>query len=399
MKNRYVGGVSALLFATLLLLGSGALHAATPIHMPGDEITKEKAGGGDDALPSAGGVEPRSPGMSLPADENKLANPFAPVKKERPKTPEEVEDQIRGQAFAAALTGLLPLKPKEIRKLLETFDETRQAVETPVYPDPVPEVLAETASVDPGSPPMEIKLATGRVTTVTFVDVTGEPWPIGDITWAGNFEVAKPEPGGYIIRITPQSEFAIGNMSVAMAGNLKTPLVFALKTHRDKVFYRLDVRIPDYGPFAKQPLMEDGGPELAAGNCVCNMILDGIEPDGAVKLSVSGVDGRTSAYKIGDLTYVRTPLTMLSPGWSNSVTSADGTAVYTIQNAPVVLLSDKGKVVQAYLSDRDLPKESSAVATVPVASNFQTPSQAAAATAETASNPTQKSPANAGGNP
>jgi len=391
MKNRYVGSAFVWLVAGLLIL-TQPVRANQVVHLPTDEVVKQKmGGGGDDALPSGSGVEPRSPGMSLPADENKLANPFAPVKKERPKTPEEVENQIRNQAFAAALTGLLPLKPNEIRKLLETFDQTRQAVETPVFPDPTPEVLAQTASIDPGSPPMEIKLATGRVTTVTFVDITGEPWPIADITWAGNFEVAKPEPGGYIIRITPQSEFAIGNMSVAMAGNLKTPLVFALKTHRDKVYYRLDVRVPDYGPFAKQPLMDDGGPELAAGNCVCNMILDGIEPEGAVKLSVSGVDRRTTAYKIGDLTYVRTPLTMLSPGWSNSVTSADGTAVYTIQNAPVVLLSDKGKVVQAYLSDRDLPKESSAIATLPVAANSQTQ------TATAANNPT--SPANAGGNP
>jgi intracellular multiplication protein IcmK len=387
MKNRYVGSAFVWLAAGLFILIQPA-RANQVVHLPTDEVVKQKmGGGGDDALPSGSGVEPRSPGMSLPADENKLANPFAPVKKERPKTPEEVESQIRNQAFAAALTGLLPLKPNEIRKLLETFDQTRQAVETPVFPDPTPEVLAQTASIDPGSPPMEIKLATGRVTTVTFVDVTGEPWPIGDITWAGNFEVAKPEPGGYIIRITPQSEFAIGNMSVAMAGNLKTPLVFALKTHRDKVYYRLDVRIPDYGPFAKQPLTEDGGPELTAGDSAQNQILDGIEPSGAVKLSVSGVDHRTSAYKMGDVTYVRTPLTMLSPGWSNSVSSADGTSVYTIQSAPVVLLSDKGKVMQAYLSDRDLPKESSAVATIPVAANSQT----------AASNPT--SPANAGGNP
>ena len=52
-------------------------------------------------------------------------------------------------------------------------------------------------------------------------------------------------------------------------------------------------------------------------------------------------------------TYLRTPLTLLSPGWSNSMTSADGMKVYEIRNTPVVLLSDKGKMVRAHLSDRE----------------------------------------------
>src|SRR5262245_12158915 len=160
MKTRNVGSASVLILAGLLFFGSGIVRAAGVVRMPTDEIVKQKMGGGDNALPSSSGVEPRSPGMALAADENKLANPFAPVKKERPKTPEEVENQIRNQAFAAALTGLLPLRPNEIRKLLETFDQTRQAVETPIFPEPTPEVLAQTISLDPGSPPMEIKLAT-----------------------------------------------------------------------------------------------------------------------------------------------------------------------------------------------------------------------------------------------
>jgi intracellular multiplication protein IcmK len=316
------------------------------------------------ALPVAPEVSPRSPGMQLPADSG-AGDPFA-APKETVKSPEEVENEIRTEAFGAAITGLLPLKPPEIRKLLEHFDETRQAVEIPIYPYPTPEVSAQTISLDPGAAPAEIKVAVGHVTTLTMLDNTGAPWPIQDLAWAGNFEIVKPNvdaplsaaDGANIVRITPLSEFTYGNISIRLV-KLKTPVTFILRTHRDKVHYRFDARIPDYGPFAQMPLIEGGGPTLVAGDAVQNAILDGIPPSDAVRMAVSGVDSRTSAYKVNHLTYVRTPLTLLSPGWSSSVSSADGMSVYTVTNAPVLLLSDRGNVVQARLSDRTSSNEKS----------------------------------------
>jgi intracellular multiplication protein IcmK len=69
------------------------------------------------------------------------------------------------------------------------------------------------------------------------------------------------------------------------------------------------------------------------------------------------VDGRTTAYEYESKTYVRTPLTLLSPGWSGSVSSADGMNVYAIANSPVLLLSDRGSVVRAGLSEKESPDE------------------------------------------
>src|ERR1700744_2605658 len=131
MKDRKVAkGLILLALAIFCVSGAHPVFAAPVLHMPTD--IDPNAPKDENSLPSENGVTPRSPGMQLPtggAQPDKveaLANPFAPVKKEAPKTPEQVENQIRSQAFAAALTGLLPLKPNEIRKLLETFDETRQ---------------------------------------------------------------------------------------------------------------------------------------------------------------------------------------------------------------------------------------------------------------------------------
>lgn len=292
-----------------------------------------------------------NPGMSLDPEatfggKGNAAQGFEAM--DAPKTPEELEAEIRSDAFTAALGGLLPMRIKEIRQLLEYYDQTREAVEVPVYPYPKPEVGVINLSLDPGVTPPVIKLSPGHVTTLSLLDVTGAPWPIQDVTWAGNFEIVQPEEGGHVIRITPMSEFAYGNISMRLL-TLKTPITFTFQVQRDFVQYRVDARVPEYGPFASMPLI-DGGISLVAGDGDLTAVLDGAPPDGAKRLLVSGVDGRTTAYEWRGQTFVRTPLTLLSPGWDKSVRSADGMTVYALANSPVLLFSDQGRVVRAHIA-------------------------------------------------
>ena len=277
-------------------------------------------------------------------------------------TEEDIESQIREDAFDAALQGLLPLQPLEIRKLLERFDRTQESVEVPVYPNPKPEVTVETLSLDPGSAPATIKVAYGHVTTLNMVDLSGEPWPIEDISWAGNFDVieAGAQEGSHILRISPETEFAQGNISIRML-DLKTPIIMSIETSRDIVHYRFDAIVPKYGPFAQTPLIQGNGTTSinsggGKGRELASM-LAGMMPANAEKLHVTsdgmGGDGRTSAYRINGLTYVRTPLTLLSPGWNSSAASADGMRVYEIKDTPVLLLSDNGKMVRMKLTVRE----------------------------------------------
>lgn len=276
------------------------------------------------------------------------------------KSSEELKEQARRSAFDAALQGLMPLRPDEIRELLEHFDRTQESVQLPVYPAPKPEVVVETLSLDPGSKPTVIRTAYGFVTTVNFLDATGAPWPIQNITWAGNFDVVEvqvePDKAATTLRITPQSEFAYGNMSIQML-HLGTPIIVSLETSRDSVYYRLDAIVPENGPFASASLIQGtagaSGLGLVAGDSDMSSVLEGVPPARAVKMDVNGVDSRTTAYRFNGLTYLRTPLTLLSPGWISSATSADGMKVYAMGHAPVVLLSEKGKLVRARLSDRE----------------------------------------------
>ncbi len=297
----------------------------------------------DTALPVSKNVSPRSPEMQVTTSGLPQAPESAVV------TQENTRKKIREQAFDAAVTGLLPLEPDEIREVLKQYDKVQEAVEVPIYPYPHPEIKVETVSLDPGSTPPVIKMAPNHVTTVSIMDVTGAPWPIQDMSWAGNFEITNPEEGGNIIRIIPFSNFAHGNMSMRLL-DLDTPVIFTLETGRDTVQYRFDARIPEYGPMASAPLIE-GGISIKAGSSLLNMILDGVPPTDAEKLSISGINGRTSAYSYAGKTYVRTPLTLLSPGWDSSVSSADGMHVYALSNAPVILLSDNGRIIRAILEE------------------------------------------------
>ncbi|HAJ90011.1 MAG TPA: type IV secretion protein DotH [Rhodospirillaceae bacterium] len=263
---------------------------------------------------------------------------------------------IRKEAFGMASDQLMPLKPAEIRRMLEMYDETKQASETPVYPSPEPESSFQTVSLDPGAKPLVIKTAMGNVTTVSIVDVTGQPWPIQDLTWAGDFQIEQPDSGSHMLRIIPTSEFATGNVSMRLVG-LNPPVIFSLKAERKTVHVRLDVQIPELGPNGVLPPMDVPVSTKAGDEFMTSILVGVVKGSDTTQLKVDGIDGRTTAYSKGGMVYIRTPYTMLSPAWSSSVQSGDGTKVYALNYSPVILLSDKGKMVRAYLSHKERSDE------------------------------------------
>jgi intracellular multiplication protein IcmK len=267
-------------------------------------------------------------------------------------TPEDLEAEIRKEAFEAAVNGLLPMKPDEIRRFLELYDEVKQASNTPIYPYPKPESKIVTVSLDPKDAPPVIKVAVGHITNISILDTTGAPWPVGNMTWAGDFEIAEPEEGGHRIRVTPLSDFAYGNMSLTFPG-LQPPVIFTLQAQREKVHVRYEATIPEPGPFAKPPLIRTkrSGPSAQAGSVEVTAVLDGTPPPESKRMDVSGTDGRTSAYMFNGQIYLRTPLTLISPAWKGSASSADGMNVYVLNKTPVVLLSEKGKVTRVFLNE------------------------------------------------
>jgi intracellular multiplication protein IcmK len=240
----------------------------------------------------------------------------------------------------------MPLTPEQVRTLLDKFRDSREAAETPMAV-PEPRSRVETASLEPGAAPLVINVSPSHVTTVSLLDMTGMPWAIQDVSWAGKIEVDTPEEGGHVLRITPRTAHGVGNISLRLV-DLVTPVTLRFQTGLDEVDYRLDVRVPRQGPLAKTPLIEYGGIRSVAGadeNLAA--VLEGAPAGDAVKMKVDGVDGRTTVWKIAETVYLRTPLTLLSPAWNASAASADGMNVYTLEDTPVILLSDQGRMVKA----------------------------------------------------
>ena len=263
------------------------------------------------------------------------------------------QEHIR-KSYDHASTGLLPLSPDQIRDFMQRMEQTQNAAQTPYAGTPKGQTRIATLSLDPGVEPPQINLASGYVTTITMVDATGEPWPILDVGIGGNFEVSPTQAGSHVVRVMPLTRVGAGDLSVILK-DLPTPVIFRLSAGGPLVDLRYDARIGKAGPGAKPQII--GRTRLEAGDETLTMLLQNAPPTAAKRLNVGGLDVRTKAWSLGDKVYVRTPLSLLSPSWNASVTSADGTTVYEIGDAPVLLLSDNGAMVRAQISrDEDHDK-------------------------------------------
>ena len=326
-----------------------------------EKIQKAKESSAEKNVPSSqAAANPLGPAANLtvsskgPAPVDVMMPPSTPQDMQSAMEAQAAEQdrQFREKAFKEALKNLLPLSKDEIRQTLGAFVDNRQAAETPIYV-PTPETRIQTVSLDPTAEPLTIHVAPGYVTTVSILDASGAPWPVQDMSYAGKFTITPPESGGNVIRIIPMSAHGQGNLSVRFV-DLITPVVFTLVAGIETVDYRLDIRLPKNGPLAKTPLIEFGGIDSVAGDDQnLSAVLDGVMPKEAEKLRVKGVDGRTTAWRVNDTVYLRTPLSLLSPTWAASASSADGTTVYTLNDAPVILLSDEGRMVQAHIVGAD----------------------------------------------
>jgi intracellular multiplication protein IcmK len=122
--------------------------------------------------------------------------------------------------------------------------------------------------------------------------------------------------------------------------------MLSLVTGQREVDYRVDIQVPGRGPNALIPIMDnDIIPET---NNFLLSLLDGIPPVGSVEVGVN--DGYGKAWIFNDRLYFRTNLTLLSPAWSATVASGDGTRVYELIQTPLLIASKDGRAVNILLS-------------------------------------------------
>jgi intracellular multiplication protein IcmK len=246
------------------------------------------------------------------------------------------------EAFRGLSKQSMPMTPDEIIKLHRMLNMTQKAAAASPTTPPVPETTTRMVSLAPGVLPPVIRLAQGFISSLVFVDSTGQPWPIAsyDVGNSQAFNVQAPQKGGNMLMVQAMSAYTYGNIAVKLQ-DLPTPIMLTLIPGQQAVDYRVDLHIDKEGPNAKTVPGGDDLPQ-AAGNVLLT-VLNGITPEGAKVLVTSDAD--TQAWVLGGRMFLRTKLTIISPSWISMMRSADGTIAYEMQKTPRVLVSEAGQLV------------------------------------------------------
>lgn len=257
-------------------------------------------------------------------------------------TKDQEEAAVDDLAFKGAERQLFPLDTDKIVKLRDKYEKHELAKSQSASTPPKPTATSQLVNLSPGSTPPVIRLSQGFVSSLVFLDSTGAPWPIAayDLGDPSAFNIQWDKVSNTIM-IQSNKLYTYGNLAIRLQG-LNTPVMLTLIPGQKAVDYRVDLRIQGIGPNAKAAPMEIGLPPSASD--VLLHVLDGVPPPGSKRLVVSGGDAR--AWLFNEQMYVRTNLTILSPGWIGSMTSADGMHAYEMPKSPVLLVSWHGKVMQ-----------------------------------------------------
>lgn len=244
------------------------------------------------------------------------------------------------EAFANMLRSMMPLTPDQIITLRKLFNNSQRAAAQYPGTPPRPTSSSVIVNLSPGSTPPVIRLGNGFITSLVFLDSTGQPWPVQayDIGDPNSFNVDWDRIGNTLL-IQSNTTYKSGNLAVMLKGQ-DTPVMLTLLPGQRAVDYRVDLRVPGFGPNASP--ITSGLPDMA--NPQLLDFLNGIPPDGAQAVQVNG--GPCQAWEFAGNLYLRTQLTVLSPSWLASMSSPDGTNVYEVIKSPVILASYRGKVVQ-----------------------------------------------------
>ena len=258
-------------------------------------------------------------------------------------------DSVNSQAFANVPESLMPLSPNQIKEIRRRYNSTQQAG---AYVQDVPaKPVSSTVevSLDPGSSPPVVRLSSGFISSLVFLDSTGAPWPIkaydlGDpksynVQWS-NSNPDKPGSNANTLLIQAITLYKVANLAVILEG-LNTPIMLTLIPGQEAVDYRVDLRCPGLGPLAKPSY--NFLPSSANSSLVD--IINGVIPQNAKKLTVS--QSGVEAWAVGKKMFVRTPMNIISPSWISSMTGSEGSVnAYEMPQSSVLLGLSHGKVHQ-----------------------------------------------------
>ena len=251
-------------------------------------------------------------------------------------------DSESEEAFNAMMKQNMPLTPQQVVRLRQLIDQSQRAAAMPPNVPPKPVSSTLMVNLAPGATPPAIRLAQGFVTSLVFVDSAGSPWPVASYDIGDNKTTTIQWDGkSNVILVQASAPYGYSDLVIRLVG-MDTPITLELVLGQRVVDYRTDIHVAGLGPNSKDLPTGTGLPNSA--NQLLLSVLDGVAPSGSTQLTVKG--GDCSAWLLGDKMYLRTRLTVLSPGWIGRMVSPDGMYAYEIQKSSSVLVSQYGQPIE-----------------------------------------------------
>lgn len=262
--------------------------------------------------------------------------------------------------------------PPAMNDLYDRFDRGQRSLDGEDDPHRLAVPVSRSVSVSfaPGAQTNIIRIAREYPSSITFLDETGQPWPIGwdiatnkgggcDSKGEGRNPAVRPvgiyacvpEAGSNVLQLTPISRYAHGGVLVSLKGAPK-PVSFMFIAGTGTYDADLTIRVKGRGPKAKDmPVLEPDAP--VTGASFLTDMLDGAPPADAVPLTVSGISpDQMRAWKMGHDMYLR-----LENGYwpaspaATAHQSEYNVAIYQIPETSVVLLSTGSRMISVTLSE------------------------------------------------
>ena len=241
----------------------------------------------------------------------------------------------------------MPLTAEQLEKILGLVAAQREAVARAARPPPALRAREVAVSLDAAEEAPVVAIQMGYTSGVSFIDATGEPWPVARLIVEESFGPVADSDGagdegspGHSVYVTPKQRFLHGNAVVELAG-LASPVVLELKAGKGIVDSRLTVRLRRPGPNA-DPMVVERKDDFGPGDPLIASLLHGHAPQGAEAVMIRGGGPGDRAWRIEGALFLRTTKTLLAPQPQAFERGANGDVVYRLVDTPYAVVSLEG---------------------------------------------------------
>lgn len=281
---------------------------------------------------------------SFAANRNQKEEVLEPLRLEQSR--EKLIDELTDEKI---LRDFFPLNESG-RKFKEAKLEELRIIESAVRE---PEVLFRRINVDPKKhyENKKIHLSSNYITTVSFTDKYGEPWPISKYSIPDGL-IQDEDLSNSLLILNPTGErtFYKGNM-VVMLEDQKEPLIITLEISPDAVDYKASVIIDDRGPNSQPQFISSGNSDMSFmaeyARAELYDLLEGITPDNTYEKKMTSLPRDVEVWEKDKFMFVRTKENLISPSIApydyGIIKNNNDVHLYTIASIPVIVLSINGK--------------------------------------------------------